>query len=88
MTFEEHVARAALMGYQFDWRDGTYVRDHDDTYLDADMLHAVSYDRCMGRAKAHSSGSYPMTENGYRAWAQHYPNIILPWITSGGNDDG
>jgi hypothetical protein len=90
MTFEEHVARAALMGRTFDWRDGTYVaNDSLGDYIDCVTLEMVALEECNRRMSRVGTkhADIGMERKDYDRWQQRYYTDPLPWITSGGNDD-
>ncbi len=53
MTHEEHIARAMLMGREYDWRDGTYmVNGSTKGLIDAITLEPISSDDAFARAVA------------------------------------
>ena len=91
MTFDEHAARAALMDRTFDWRDGTYVANNGiGDYIDGVTLEVVTLEECQKRMSSIDAkhANVGMTRKSYREWRATHPNTVIPWITSGGNDDG
>jgi hypothetical protein len=50
LTHKEHVARAMLMGREYDWRDGTYmVNGAGDHLIDANTLESVEFETAANR---------------------------------------
>lgn len=67
-THAEHKARAMLLGMEYDWRDGTYMKRIEAMrydYFDAETLEQMSVDDCIARMEAWGIDGYENDTEGH-----------------------